>query len=132
MREWLKGGCIPNDDGLKQELVGPRYSEAAGGILIERKQDMASRGLSSPDSADALALTFAAPVWTAQASGLAGPGDYQVQSEYNPFSDAALAGKPYPELAKKYCAPGWSRMRDPVGGWDPDAKEWMTPDAPVE
>jgi hypothetical protein len=31
-------------------------------ILLERKQDMKKRGLSSPDDGDALALTFSYPV----------------------------------------------------------------------
>lgn len=33
-----------------------------GKLVIESKQDMASRGMASPDDADALALTFAHPV----------------------------------------------------------------------
>jgi hypothetical protein len=65
-------------------------------------------------------------------SGLAGPGDYQVQHEYNPFSDAVLAGKPIPELKRKYIAPGWPQMRDPVEAWDPNEQAWTTPDAPAE
>jgi hypothetical protein len=137
MREWLRSGSIPNDDGLKQELVGPRYTEAAGGILIERKQDMASRGLGSPDVADSLALTFSSPVWTAQASGLAGRGDWQVTSEYNHFGNAEIqalmAGKQLPQLTRKYVHPdyplkaefdpdsdrdGWTR-----GGWSGEGDE---------
>ena len=31
-------------------------------LLIESKEDMAKRGVDSPDDGDALALTFAAPV----------------------------------------------------------------------
>jgi hypothetical protein len=64
----------------------PEYSESAQGVLIERKDDMRARGLGSPDMADALSLTFAAPVFT-QLS-FAGRGDHLVQSEYDPFSPA--------------------------------------------
>jgi hypothetical protein len=31
-------------------------------IILEKKEDMKKRGLSSPDNGDALALTFALPV----------------------------------------------------------------------
>jgi hypothetical protein len=130
MREWLKVGAIPNDALLKAELVGPEYSENAQGLILERKEDMAARGLASPDSADSLALTFSSPVWTAAMSGLAGPGDHLVQSEYDPWSDACMQGKPPPELKQKYYAPGWPRLkeeygdepvavfRDPMGLWN--------------
>jgi hypothetical protein len=132
MREWLRAGAIVNDATLKAELTGPEYSEAPAGILLERKADMRSRGLASPDSADALSLTFASPVWTAAGSGLAGPGDHLVTSEYNPWSDEAMQGRPLPELKPRYCAPGWSRMKEPEREWDPDEGVWTTPDAPVE
>lgn len=64
MRDWLKaGGKIPNDRALAAELTGVEYGfSASDQIQLERKQDMKSRGLGSPDMADALALTFAAPV----------------------------------------------------------------------
>lgn len=63
MREWLKGGRIPAKQRLYDDLIGPEYgfnSEQA--IILERKEDMKKRGLSSPDWADALACTFAEPV----------------------------------------------------------------------
>ena len=64
MREWLEnGGAIPNDAGLKSELAAPTYSfDAAGRKVLEPKEKLKERGLRSPDLADALALTFAAPV----------------------------------------------------------------------
>lgn len=64
LREWLDGGCIPNDDELKADLVGVEYGFGADQVAyqLERKQDMKKRGLASPDKGDALALTFAAPV----------------------------------------------------------------------
>lgn len=63
MKAWLKDGQIPDDERLKDELCAPDYAyDMQGRVKIERKEDMKSRGLASPDLADALALTFAAPV----------------------------------------------------------------------
>lgn len=61
---WLKeGGELPDDYELKQDLIGPEYSYTSSQqLLLEKKESMKRRGLSSPDCADALALTFAAPV----------------------------------------------------------------------
>jgi len=61
MRSWLKrGGCIPNDPELMGQLEGREYGyDADNAIKLERKDDMKKRGLSSPDRADSLALTFA-------------------------------------------------------------------------
>ena len=111
LAQWLKAGAIPNDPELKAQLTGPEYSENAQGIVLERKEDMRARGLGSPDIADALALTFASPVWTTAMSGLAGPGDHLVVSEYSPFSDEALSDRPLPESTRRYTAPGWPRLK---------------------
>lgn len=63
MREWLKGGAIPNDRQLEAELTSLEYKhDSNNAILLEKKEDMAKRGVPSPDRADALALTFAYPV----------------------------------------------------------------------
>ena len=68
MKEWLRdGGAIPDDPEMCGELVGPEYylkttGGSAGKIVLESKTDMKKRGLASPNKADALALTFAAPV----------------------------------------------------------------------
>jgi hypothetical protein len=75
MREWLKFGCIVDDipdigqanggltPTLPDELIGPTYEiNNQNKILLESKRDMERRGVSSPNVADALALTFAAPV----------------------------------------------------------------------
>jgi hypothetical protein len=54
---------IPDTDSLHQDLCGPLYSyTSARQIKLELKEDMAKRGLRSPDEGDALALTFAYPV----------------------------------------------------------------------
>lgn len=64
MRDWLKeGGWLPKDDRLRDDLCAPEYGYTLSGkIQLERKEKMRARGLASPDLADALALTFAAPV----------------------------------------------------------------------
>jgi len=50
---------IPDDEALVTQLAGIRYKvNSRGQILIESKDDMKRRGLSSPDRADALMLTF--------------------------------------------------------------------------
>lgn len=60
MREWLKGGALPDDEELATDLQSVEYGfNAQDAILLESKQSMKARGLASPDAADALAVTFA-------------------------------------------------------------------------
>lgn len=62
-KDWLKSGCLPDDAALKADLTGVRYGyNAQNAIQLEKKDDMRTRGLASPDDGDALALTFAMPV----------------------------------------------------------------------
>lgn len=68
MKKWLQeGGAIPNDPVLCDELMGPeayviQSGINAGKIQIESKDHMKKRGVSSPNRADALALSFAFPI----------------------------------------------------------------------
>jgi hypothetical protein len=63
MRDWLKTAHIPNDRFLKTDLISPKVKpDSKGTIFLESKKDMKSRGLASPDAADALAVTFAFPI----------------------------------------------------------------------
>ena len=63
MKEWLKVGSLPDDNDLSADLKAVDYGyDASDAILLERKDDMRRRGLTSPDDGDALALTFAYPV----------------------------------------------------------------------
>jgi len=63
MREWLKSASIPKDKFLKTDLISPMMKpDSRGTIFLESKKEMKSRGLASPDAADALAVTFAFPV----------------------------------------------------------------------
>jgi hypothetical protein len=84
MRAWLATANLPDDSELSADLASPEYGfDARNRLQLERKEDMKKRGLASPDSADALALTFAAPV-RAQAHGAALPA--RTQTEYDPFT----------------------------------------------
>lgn len=66
MREWVQaGGSIPDDRALKAEMATPTYwFDSSGRRVLESKDEIKKRlaGGASPDMADALALTFAAPV----------------------------------------------------------------------
>lgn len=65
MRDWLKtGGAIPNDQMLYEDLIGVETKPDVrnGRIQLLSKEEMKKKGLPSPNRADALALTFAAPV----------------------------------------------------------------------
>jgi hypothetical protein len=63
MKDWLRSASIPEDRQLKADLVGPtKKPNSSGTIFLEGKKEMRSRGLASPDAADALAVTFAFPV----------------------------------------------------------------------
>lgn len=60
MRDWLKVGALPKDEELAMDLTGVEYSfNSSDQIMLERKEAMKARGLSSPDLADALAIGFA-------------------------------------------------------------------------
>lgn len=64
MRDDMGSLAIPDDEELKQDLLGPQYKFARNGdqIMLESKEEMKSRGRHSPDLADALALTYAVKV----------------------------------------------------------------------
>ena len=64
MRDWLmSGGQIPDDQELINDLIAPEYGFTGSEQLqLEKKEDMKSRGMASPDVADSLAMTFALPV----------------------------------------------------------------------
>lgn len=66
MRDWLadEGGAdLPDDDALHADLVAPSYKyDVRQYLVLEAKEDIRKRGLRSPDGADAIALTLAAPV----------------------------------------------------------------------
>jgi hypothetical protein len=64
MKNALQEGrfSIPDDDGLHADLTSCGYKyDSSGRLVLESKQDMRKRGMPSPDSADAMALTFSEP-----------------------------------------------------------------------
>lgn len=107
MRDWLKeGGAIEDDAVICDQLVGPEYYVVATGknsgkVFLESKEDMAKRGIESPNRPDALCLTFAAPVLsksqkqfhnlsrTIQQNYDPLERKQSVQPEYNPLSPLA-------------------------------------------
>jgi hypothetical protein len=64
MREWLDRGAIPADDiVLETDLAAPgSHLNRSDQLVLESKEAMQKRGVSSPDRGDALALSFAAHV----------------------------------------------------------------------
>ncbi len=93
MRSWLSGGSIPNmatgeNITLMDELIGPTYGlNKAEAIQLESKKEMRSRGIASPNVADALACTFAYPSYefipTAADAEIMKP---TVMPDYDPFA----------------------------------------------
>ncbi len=62
-KEWLSRGAVDADPQLEADLTGPGYKhDRQDRLLLESKEELKKRGLSSPDDGDALMLTFAAPV----------------------------------------------------------------------
>jgi len=62
MAKWIRyEGQIIDDKELINDLIAPTYSYSGDSsqIILEKKESMKKRGIASPDSADALALTFA-------------------------------------------------------------------------
>ena len=62
IRDWLPGGSIDNSPQLFSDLTAPEYDFIGKGkdkVMLESKESMTGRGLTSPDHSDALALTFA-------------------------------------------------------------------------
>ena len=66
-REWLEevgGADIPDSDALQTDACAPRYKyDTQQRLVLEDKEHMRARGLRSPDEWDAVALTFAEPVY---------------------------------------------------------------------
>lgn len=67
LKDWLQnGGNIPDDKDLASQLNSMQYTyNNKMQILLMTKKDIKKMGLPSPDIADAIALTFAGEVYTA-------------------------------------------------------------------
>lgn len=92
VRAWLPRGALPADNDLKMELEGRQYGfNKDNAIQLEKKDEMKKRGLSSPDIADALALTFAYPVVPSMMAGSdRPPAEEMVQHNYDPYAKERL------------------------------------------
>jgi hypothetical protein len=89
MREWLKTASITEDRRLKDDLTGVRsLFTSSGAIQLESKKDMRARGLASPDSADALCMTFAFPIFHREYTEKAVP---RIYSERNSASSGWMS-----------------------------------------
>lgn len=63
MADWLAYASIEAGEDMISDLTSPEYFyNGKGKMQLESKDSMKKRGLSSPDRADSLALTFAYPV----------------------------------------------------------------------
>lgn len=58
MKEFLVLGAIPDDEKLCQPFMAPGFHHRNGKLVLESKQDMAKRGVRSPDGPDSLCCTF--------------------------------------------------------------------------
>ena len=87
---WLRHGCIANDGELIAELTAPTFKfDAQQRLVLESKADLKKRGLPSPNKADALALTFAAPVHKrpeVEISGAATEEGRALGHDYDPYT----------------------------------------------
>jgi hypothetical protein len=86
MRDALREGVrLPDLPDLRSDLTGVEYGyNSRNDLQLERKEDMKKRGLASPDFADALALTYALPIYPSRL-GYANSQVGQTQSEYQPY-----------------------------------------------
>lgn len=63
LKEWMETGALPDDRDLEAQLTSIEYGYTLKEqVQLERKEIMKSRGLASPDEAEAIALTLAQPV----------------------------------------------------------------------
>jgi hypothetical protein len=116
MKDALKYLAIPNSSELRDQLISPEYDyNLRGELQLEKKADMKRRGLASPDIADALALTFARPVWPKQYDDM---GTGSVVSDYDPIQEfeREFERPARPRMPPRYYAPGWSRLIDDEQG----------------
>lgn len=95
LREYLPLAAIHSkipgsDRTLVDELVGPNYGlNAREEILLESKKDMRRRGEPSTNVADALATTFAFPVWEPATVELIEMKPYQTP-DYDPYQQQRI------------------------------------------
>ena len=97
MRDWLAEGSIPDDEDLASDLSAPKIKYRSNNDwLLESKSDMKSRGVRSPDLADAAALTFATEEffesWNAPKSSAGFKAGVEPQGNYDTREPGGLYG----------------------------------------
>lgn len=102
MRNWLETGSIPNivtgeNVTLTDELTAPTYTMTKKEeIQLESKKEMRTRGVPSPNVADALACTFAFPTYEYQGASLDQVREKpRVAPDYNPFDRDHMSDELY-------------------------------------
>ena len=87
LRDAMVSGIMLDDDpDIRADLTSVEYGyNTRNQIQLEKKEDMKKRGLSSPDLADALALTFAFPVAPTRQGYKGTPLYGEAVHEYDPF-----------------------------------------------
>lgn len=89
MRTWLKDGAIPErvpgmEITVVDELTAPNFGmNVREEIQLESKKDMRRRGVKSPNVADALACTFAMPIYVPSREEALAPPPHT--PDYNPY-----------------------------------------------
>lgn len=107
MKDWMRGGMIPDDPDLVAQLTAVEYGyvmrDGVDKILLEKKADIKRRGLQSPDDADALALTFAYPVMPSDHAAAFTTGSVsQHQIGYNPLDPRYVQTGQQPQTSHSY------------------------------
>lgn len=74
MAKWVSTGVLPNDEQLCKDLTNVRFEIDRGRLKLEDKKFVRARLGRSPDTADALALTFSYPVVSGASGAYAGSG----------------------------------------------------------
>lgn len=74
MAKWVSTGVLPNDEQLCKDLTNVRFEIDRGRLKLEDKKFVRARLGRSPDTADALALTFSYPVASGAEGAYAGSG----------------------------------------------------------
>jgi hypothetical protein len=86
LKQWLeRGGAVDNNPKLETDLTSPEYfHNKKDQLVLESKEDMKKRGLSSPDDGDAIAMTFAYKVAPTSGPGTSTRG--KAMTDYDPFA----------------------------------------------
>lgn len=87
LRDAIRDGIrLPDDPDLFSDLTSLEYGYTLRNeIQLESKEDAKKRGLPSPDLADALALTYALPVYPSRI-GYVSAYETSTSMDYDPFS----------------------------------------------